>query len=307
MIGVRIHLGVDANSQGTRLDRWLTDALAEQGVDASRTQVQEWIRKGLVNGNRLKLHPSDPVMAAESYEVSIPTPEPVELQGDPVPFQRVYEDEHVVVVNKPRGVVVHPAVGHDRGTLVNGLIFQGVSLSPLGGVLRPGVVHRIDKDTSGLLILAKTDEAYHGLAEQFREHTVRRRYQAIVHGVVSHDLGTVDGPIGRDPVHRKKMAVTERGKPAVTHFTVIERFLTYTWLDLQLETGRTHQIRVHMAFSGHPVAGDPVYGPRHTLSIVGQALHAATLGFRHPVGGEELYFTAPLPDDMERLLQELRL
>jgi 23S rRNA pseudouridine1911/1915/1917 synthase len=246
------------------------------------------------------------VIAAEFYVVSIPTPEPVEVQGDPVSFQVIYEDESVVVVNKPRGIVVHPAAGHERNTLVNGLVFRGVSLSYLGGALRPGVVHRIDKDTSGLLVLAKTDGAYHGLAEQFREHTMQRRYLALVHGVVPHDKGRVDGPIGRDPTNRKRMAVVERGKPAITHFAVLERFQAYTFLDLHLETGRTHQIRVHMAFIGHPVAGDPVYGPRHTLMIEGQALHAATLGFRHPENGKELCFTAPLPEDMEGLLRELR-
>lgn len=297
---------VSEEDAGLRLDRWLTDALQELDYDVSRSQVQQWIADGYVSATRKKVKASDPVETGETYVVDVPDPDPVELVGDDVPFSVVYDDQDVVVVDKPRGVVVHPAAGHPRGTLVNGLIGRGISLSSLGGSLRPGVVHRIDKDTSGLLMFAKTDLAYHKLAAQLKEHTVHRVYRAIVHGVLAHDEGMIDAPIGRDPRNRQKMAVRENGKSAVTHFRVLERFREYTYLELKLETGRTHQIRVHMAFIGHPLAGDPLYGRRHTLAIEGQALHAMELGFQHPRTGEWMSFTSQVPEDMEQLLDLLR-
>ncbi len=297
---------VSEEDAGLRLDRWLTDALQELDYDVSRSQVQQWIADGYVSATRKKVKASDPVETGETYVVDVPDPDPVELVGDDVPFSVVYDDQDVVVVDKPRGVVVHPAAGHPRGTLVNGLIGRGISLSALGGSLRPGVVHRIDKDTSGLLMFAKTDLAYHKLAAQLKEHTVHRVYRAIVHGVLAHDEGMIDAPIGRDPRNRQKMAVRENGKSAVTHFRVLERFREYTYLELKLETGRTHQIRVHMAFIGHPLAGDPLYGRRHTLAIEGQALHAMELGFQHPRTGEWMSFTSQVPEDMEQLLDLLR-
>ncbi|KPV45330.1 RluA family pseudouridine synthase [Alicyclobacillus ferrooxydans] len=296
---------VPLDDEGTRLDVWLTEALQDEDADLSRSQVQALIQAGAVTTSRTRVKASDRVFAGEAYHVVLPEPEPMEIVGELMPIDVVFEDEAVVVVNKPRGLVVHPGAGHLKGTLVQGLVGRGTTLSHLGGSFRPGVVHRIDKDTSGLLVLAKTDAAYHALAEQFKAHSVDREYRAIVHGNLEHDAGTIDAPIGRDPQNRQRMAVREAGKPAVTHFRVVERFTDYTYLELRLETGRTHQIRVHMAYIGFPLAGDPVYGPRHTLAISGQALHAATLGFDHPLTGQRLLFTADLPDDMQRVLGEL--
>jgi 23S rRNA pseudouridine1911/1915/1917 synthase len=299
-------LVVEGAEVGERLDRWLTDALQEREYDVSRSQIQQWLAEGHITGPRPRLKASDAVVDGEQYEVRIPEPEPVELVPDDVPFAIVHNDDDVVVVDKPRGVVVHPAAGHPHGTLVNGLLFRGVSLSALGGSLRPGVVHRIDKDTSGLLMFAKSDLAYHKLAAQLKEHTVHRVYRAIVHGVLAHDEGMIDAPIGRDPRNRQRMTVRDGGKRAVTHFKVLERFHEYTYVELKLETGRTHQIRVHMAYIDHPLAGDPIYGRRHTLAIDGQALHAMELGFTHPRTGQAMLFHSNLPPDMEHLLQGLR-
>ncbi|GMA49139.1 putative RNA pseudouridine synthase YlyB [Alicyclobacillus contaminans] len=297
---------VEPGDAGQRLDRWLTDALADSEYEVSRSQLQQWLAGGYIEGPRRKLKASDPVAPGETYVVTVPDPEPVTIMPDPVPFDVVHLDDDVVVVNKPRGIVVHPAAGHLRGTVVNGLYEQNISLSSLGGSMRPGVVHRIDKDTSGLIMFARTDLAYHGLAEQLKEHSVHRIYRAIIHGVLEHDEGMIDAPIGRDPRHRQRMAVHESGKPAITHFHVLERFADYTYVELRLETGRTHQIRVHMAYIGHPLAGDPVYGRRRTLDIEGQALHAMALGFTHPRSGQRLEFSAEVPDDMQRLLTMLR-
>ncbi|WP_425387006.1 RluA family pseudouridine synthase [Alicyclobacillus herbarius] len=290
---------------GLRLDRWLTDRLQELDYPVSRSQVQAWIRAGYVQKQGGKVRASDAIEPGQVFDLSVPASDPIELVGDEMDLTVVYEDEDVLVVDKPRGVVVHPAPGHLRGTLVNALIARHTPLSPLGGAMRPGVVHRIDKDTSGLIMFAKTDLAYHRLTEQLREHTTHRVYTAIVHGAVPHDEGRIEAPIGRDPRNRQRMAVTGGGKPAVTDFWVLRRFDRYSYLQLRLATGRTHQIRVHMAYIGHPLAGDPVYGPRHTLPIEGQALHAQELGFIHPRSGEELRFTSPLPEDIKRLLDGL--
>lgn len=224
-----------------------------------------------------------------------------------IPLDIVYEDADLVVVNKPRGMVVHPAAGNYRGTLVNALLNHCRDLSGINRALRPGIVHRLDKDTTGLLVVAKNDTAHLDLACQIKERRVKRQYLALVHGHPPQE-GTVDAPIGRHPVHRKKMAVEPRhGRPAVTHFRVLERYPGYALVEARLETGRTHQVRVHMAYIGHPLLGDPVYAPRRPrLGLAGQALHACTLGFRHPRTGEYLEFRAPLPRDFEEVLEHLR-
>ncbi|RXZ77094.1 RluA family pseudouridine synthase [Paenibacillaceae bacterium] len=288
-----------------RLDKYMMDSLQEEGV--SRTQIQEWIKSGqvLVNGKPAKANYR--VASADEISLTIPEPEEATIAAENIPLKVVYEDGDVIVVNKQRGMVVHPAAGHAAGTLVNALMYHCKDLSGINGVLRPGIVHRIDKDTSGLLMAAKHDAAHQSLAEQLKEHSVTRKYIAIVHGNVPHDQGTIDAPIGRDPQDRKMYTVTDRGgKHAVTHFVVLERIGDFTLVELQLETGRTHQIRVHMKYIGFPLAGDPVYGRSKTIAFKGQALHAAALGFDHPRTGERLLFEAPLPEDMEKTLAILR-
>ncbi|WP_041695728.1 RluA family pseudouridine synthase [Alicyclobacillus acidocaldarius] len=304
---IHVQYEVSAEDAGERLDRWLTDRLQEDDIEVSRTQVQRWLDNGLIRRARPgRLKASEPVEAGDLYEVDVPEEEPLELVPDEgVPFVVAYEDDDVIVVDKPRGVVVHPGAGHLRGTLVNGLLARGTSLCTLAGAMRPGVVHRIDKDTSGLVVFAKSDRAYRALVEAFRAHDVEREYVAIAHGRMPHRKGTIDMPIARDPADRQRMAVRQGGKRAVTHFEVLELFANYSYLRLRLETGRTHQIRVHLAAIGHPIAGDPVYGPRHTLPIDGQALHARTLGFTHP-DGRRLRFESAVPSDMAWLLEGLR-
>ncbi|GAX90976.1 pseudouridine synthase [Effusibacillus lacus] len=294
---------VDEEMAGERIDRFL----AERVADLSRSQIQGLIEHGfvLVSGKQVKSNYK--LRSGDEILLSLPEPEPTEVEPENIPLEIVFEDSDVVVVNKPRGMVVHPAAGHMKGTLVNALLYHCKDLSGINGILRPGIVHRIDKDTSGLIMAAKNDAAHVSLAQQLKDHTVTRKYTAIVHGVVSHDLGTVDAPIGRHPVNRLKMAVVKQGgRHAVTHFSVLERFKEYTLLECKLETGRTHQIRVHMDFIGHPLAGDPVYGPKRTLEIDGQALHAQVLGFAHPRTGEYMEFSSDLPEDMERLIEQLR-
>lgn len=295
---------VSPEEAGTRLDKALAEALAG---GASRSQVQAWIRDGLVRVNGKPAKANYRLADGDVLEVTAPEPEPAELEPENIPLDIVYEDHDVVVVNKPRGMVVHPAPGHVRGTLVHALLYHCRDLSGIGGRRRPGIVHRIDKDTSGLLMAAKHDVAHQRLAEQLAAHAVIRKYVAIAQGRLPHDRGTIEAPIGRDPRDRKKFAVdAKNGKPAITHFTVLERFAEHTLLELRLETGRTHQIRVHMHYLGHPLEGDPVYGRRRGAILDGQALHASALGFRHPMSGEPLLFEAPLPDDMARLVARLR-
>ncbi|MFM9280651.1 RluA family pseudouridine synthase [Paenibacillus jiagnxiensis] len=294
---------VDAAAVKTRIDKYLADRM----TDVSRSQIQLWIGDGrvLVNGASVKANYK--LLENDRIELSIPEPEGVEIVPENIPLDVVYEDSDVIVVNKPRGLVVHPAPGHASGTLVNALMYHCRDLSGINGELRPGIVHRIDKDTSGLLMAAKNDKAHASLAAQLKEHSVTRRYIALVHGNLSHDQGTVDAPIGRDPGDRKMFTVTDRNsKHAVTHFHVLERFGDYTLLELKLETGRTHQIRVHMKFIGHPLVGDPMYGRSKGIRMDGQALHAAILGFVHPATGEYLEFSVPLPQDMEDVLASLR-
>ncbi|QCJ41990.1 RluA family pseudouridine synthase [Bacillus sp. S3] len=289
--------------KGDRIDKVISGLNEEW----SRTQVQQWIKEGniLVNGQTVKTNYK--CSLNDVIEISIPDPEELDVIAEELDLAIYYEDQDVLVVNKPRGMVVHPAPGHMTGTLVNGLMAHCKDLSGINGVLRPGIVHRIDKDTSGLLMVAKNDRAHESLVNQLVAKTVTRKYKAIVHGVIPHDFGTIDAPLGRDTKDRQSMAVVDNGKHAVTHFHVIERFKDFTLVECQLETGRTHQIRVHMKYIGYPLAGDPKYGPKKTLDINGQALHAGVLGFTHPRTTEYMEFEAPLPDEFERLLDYLRI
>ena len=286
---------------GRRLD---SEISARAGV--SRAAAQKWLNAGLVlvDGQaRPKNHQTRP---GEVVTVTPPPARPLDAQPEDIPLCIVYEDDALLVVDKPRGMVVHPAAGNEQGTLVNALLAHcGSSLSGINGVLRPGIVHRIDKDTSGLLVVAKTDAAHLGLSAQLEAHSMEREYRAVVHGRMRESEGVIDAPLARHPVHRKKMAVVPGGRRAVTHYRVLEQFPRFCYLSCRLETGRTHQIRVHMASIGHPLAGDPLYGPARGLSIGGQCLHAAVLGFTHPVTGEFLRFVSPLPDYFEALLKKL--
>lgn len=272
----------------------------------SRTQVQQWIKDNVVTVNGKAVKGNYKVRENDEITVTIPEPEELDIQPEDMNLEIYYEDADVLVVNKPRGMVVHPAPGHTSGTLVNGLMHHCTDLSGINGVMRPGIVHRIDKDTSGLLMVAKNDMAHESLVNQLVAKTVTRRYKAIVHGVIPHDKGTIDAPIARDKKERQSMTVDENGKHAVTHFQVLERFKDFTLVECRLETGRTHQIRVHMKYIGYPLAGDPKYGPKKTLDMNGQALHAGILGFDHPRTGEYIQFEAPIPEVFEDALNILR-
>lgn len=294
---------VTEEESGERIDKFAAEC-AEEGV--SRTQVQDWIRSGHVTVNGAAVKPNYRLAEGDVVAMMPPEPEDADVQPEPIPLHIVYEDRDVIVVDKPRGMVVHPAHGHLSGTLVNALLHHCRDLSGINGRLRPGIVHRIDKDTTGLLAAAKNDLAHVSLSEQLKAHTVERAYIALVHGNLPHDQGTIDAPIGRDPRDRKRFAVVPGGKPSVTHFAVLERFGDYTLVRLNLETGRTHQIRVHMKYIGYPLAGDPIYGRAKTVPLDGQALHAAALGFVHPRSREKLRFESPLPDDFRAVLEMLR-
>lgn len=295
---------IEAPHVKQRIDKFVTENI---GDDVSRTQVQLWIQNGDITVNSKSVKGNYKLALGDVISLITPEPELVEIIAEQLPLDVYYEDQDVIVVNKQRGMVVHPAPGHSSGTLVNGLMYHCTDLSGINGELRPGIVHRIDKDTSGLIMAAKNDKAHASLAAQLKEHSVTRKYVALVHGNLSHDQGTVDAPIGRDAQDRKMYTVTERNsKHAVTHFHVMERFGDYTLLELKLETGRTHQIRVHMKFIGHPLVGDPMYGRSKGIKMEGQALHAAVLGFIHPTTSEYMEFSAPLPQDMEDLLFSLR-
>ena len=286
---------------GVRLDKAVADL-----TPLSRSHANEQIKNGqiLVNGQVKKAKYA--VKAGDVITYELLEPEALEYVAENLPLDIVYQDEDVAVVNKAQGMVVHPSAGHTSGTLVNALMYHIKDLSGINGVLRPGIVHRIDKDTSGLLMIAKNDDAHIKLAEELKDKKSLRKYWAIVHGNLPNDRGVIEAPIGRSEKDRKKQAVTAKGKPAVTRFHVLERFDNYTLVELQLETGRTHQIRVHMAYIGHPVAGDEVYGPRKTLKGHGQFLHARTLGFTHPKTGEVMKFTAEAPAIFQETLEKLR-
>lgn len=287
---------------GERIDK----ALSLMEGTWSRSQIGNWLDEERITVNGAKVKAKYKVKQGDVIEVSVPELEELEIVPEQLDLEIVYEDADVLVVNKPRGMVVHPAPGHASGTLVNGLMYHCKDLSGINGVARPGIVHRIDKDTTGLLMVAKNDIAHESLVNQLVEKSVTRKYTALVHGHIAHEKGTIDAPIGRDAKDRQKQAVIDKGKHAVTHFQVIERFGDFTLVECRLETGRTHQIRVHMNYIGYPLAGDPKYGPKKTIDFGGQVLHAGVLGFVHPVTKEYLEFETPLPKDFEQLLIELR-
>ncbi|WP_318615510.1 RluA family pseudouridine synthase [Sporosarcina sp. YIM B06819] len=286
----------------SRIDKALTTV----NPDWSRTQVQHWLKEGFVIVNDAQVKPNYKVKLGDTIIVDEPEAEELDVIAEDLNLNIIYEDKDVLVVNKPRGMVVHPAPGHATGTVVNGLMHHCKDLSGINGVMRPGIVHRTDKDTSGLLMVAKNDVAHVSLVNQLVAKSVTRVYTALVHGHIPHDNGTIDAPIGRDKRDRQSMAIVDKGKHAVTHFKVLERFGNYTLVECRLETGRTHQIRVHMKYIGYPLVGDPKYGPKKTLEFGGQVLHAGTLGFNHPVTGEYMEFTSPLPEDFQTLLDKVR-
>ena len=295
------YFNITIKNKDNRIDKFLADNLE----DFSRTQVQQLIKDKnvLVNDNVIK---SNYLLEEDDIiKVTIPDPVTIDIVAEDIPLDIYYEDEDVIVVNKPSGMVVHPAIGNYSGTLVNALMHHCKDLSGIGGVLRAGIVHRIDKETSGLLVSCKSDLAQKSLSLQFFNKTVTRKYYAICYGVINHNLGKIDAPIGRDPDNRQRMAVVDGGKNAVTNFKVLKRFKDYTLLELQLETGRTHQIRAHMKYIGHPVVGDPLYGPKKVIGDNGQFLHAKTLGFVHPKTNQFLEFDSPLPDFFEEFLKTL--
>lgn len=290
---------IDADLTG-RIDKVLGHFLS----DVSRSQLQKWIEDGHVTVNGQSVKTKYKLQVGDMVRIIPEEPQTIDLEPENIPLDIVYEDDDVIVVNKPAGMVVHPAPGHPSHTLVNALLYHS-PLSTINGEFRPGIVHRIDKDTSGLLMVAKNDLAHRSLAAQLKSKTNYREYVALVHGVIKEEQGTIDAPLGRSKKDRKKQAVVLDGRHAVTHFKVLKRYQHYTLVKCRLETGRTHQIRVHMAYIGHPLAGDPLYGPRKTLAGPGQYLHAGLLGFRHPRSGQEMTFTAPLPDYFTKMLEHL--
>ena len=301
----KYNLIIEPDATGERVDSYIASSLD----GPSRSFVQKLIEKGnvLLNGEVLSSK-KEKLKAGDEIEITLPEPEKIEIVAEDIPLDIVYEDEDVLVVNKPRGMVVHPAVGNYTGTLVNAIMHHcGDRLSSINGVIRPGIVHRIDKDTSGLLVIAKNDKAHESLSAQLQEHSVTRKYIALVHNNFTNDEGTIDEPIGRDPKNRLRQAVThQNSKRAVTHYEVLERFGQYTLLQCQLETGRTHQIRVHMAYIKHPLVGDLVYGPRKSrINVEGQVLHAKVLGFVHPSTGEYMEFDSELPDYFKEVLKKI--
>ena len=299
-----MNLTTDDADGKIRLDQYLAAHLPE----LSRSRIQNLIKSGdvLVNGSPAK--PKNPVSRGDSITVRIPEPEPAEAQPQDIPLDILYEDEDVVVINKESGMVVHPAAGNPDGTIVNALLHHcGDSLSGIGGEKRPGIVHRIDRDTSGLIIAAKNDAAHQYLSAQLADHTLARTYECIVVGALREDRGTVDAPIARHPTDRKRMAVVAGGREAVTHWEVIARYPGYTHVRCRLETGRTHQIRVHMAYIGHPILGDTVYGAKKEVpGLTGQCLHAVGLRFLHPRTHEVVELSCPLPEEFTRMLQKIR-
>ncbi len=277
--------------------------------DITRSYLQKLLKDGSVQMNGKPVKASTKTAAGAVIALTIPEPEEPEILPENIPLDILYEDSDVILINKPKNMVVHPAAGHYTGTLVNALMYHcRGDLSGINGVLRPGIVHRIDKDTTGVLIVCKNDRAHNALAEQLKEHSITRKYRAIVCGNLKEDEGTVDAPLGRHPQDRKKMAIVRSGgKRAVTHYRVLERFGNDTYIECQLETGRTHQIRVHMASLGHPLLGDEIYGrAKSPFKLEGQTLHAMVLGFIHPTTGEYMEFEAPLPEYFEKLLEKLR-
>lgn len=305
LLGETLHIVAGPEDEGMRLDKFLSVRVEE----LTRSAAERLAEQGQVSSGGKTLDKKYRLRAGDAIEVILPEPVGLDILPEAIPLDIRYEDADLLVVNKPKGMVVHPAAGHAGGTLVNALLAHcGDSLSGINGVIRPGIVHRIDKDTSGLLIVAKNDFAHQRLAEQIKEHSFTRMYEAMVHGNLKEDTGTVDAPIGRHPTDRKRMAVTEKNsRHAVTHFEVLARYKGFTHVRLKLETGRTHQIRVHMAYIGHPVAGDPVYGPKKPVpNLDGQCLHARVIGFVHPRTGEYLEITSELPPYFTAFLEKLK-
>ena len=300
----QIRLEADESYMDERLDKFLSAVLPDQ----SRSYLQKIIKDGsvLVNGKAQKA--SYRMEDQDEVLVDLPELKEPEIEAENIPLDILYEDDDLLMVNKPKGMVVHPSAGHLTGTLVNAVMYHCKDcLSGINGVMRPGIVHRIDMDTTGVLVICKNDKAHNHVAAQLKEHSITRKYRAIVHGVIKEEEGTVDASIGRHPVERKKMAAgVKNGKRAVTHYRVLQRFRNHTYIECQLETGRTPQIRVHMASIGHPLLGDTVYGPaKNPLHLQGQTLHAQVLGLIHPSTGEYLEVEAPLPEYFEKLLKSL--
>ncbi len=297
---------IEAQQSGARLDKLLSELFP----DLTRSYLQSLIKEGCVTVNGKKAKAGQKTGTGALVSVEIPEPEELSIEPEDIPLDILYEDDDLIIVNKPKGMVVHPAPGHYSGTLVNALMFHcRDSLSGINGVLRPGIVHRIDRNTTGSLIVCKNDAAHRFIADQLSVHSITRKYRAIVHGVLGQD-GTVNAPIGRHPQNRKEMAVgVPHGKEAVTHYRVLEQFRDFTYIECQLETGRTHQIRVHMKSIGHPILGDDVYGPSKCpfKQLQGQTLHAMTIGFIHPSVREYMEFEAPLPEYFTQLLEKLRV
>lgn len=297
--------GAEPEDVGSRIDVFIAENIEE----LSRSGVQRLIEEGLIKLNGSPVKANYKLREKDIIDVEVPEAKTVEILPENIPLDILYEDKDVIIVNKPQGMVVHPAPGHTSGTLVNALMYHcGDELSGINGEKRPGIVHRIDKDTSGVLMIAKNDVAHQSLAEQLAEHSITRKYNAIVFNGFQEDEGTVDQPIGRNPLDRKKMAVTQKhSRRAVTNYRVLERMGNFTFIEAQLETGRTHQIRVHLTFIGHPLLGDTVYGPKkQPFHLEGQALHARVLGFVHPTTGQYMEFEAPLPENYEKLLMRLK-
>lgn len=315
MTGLSRHI-VLSEEAGQRLDLFL----ASRHTSITRSRIQRLIEEGLVKVNNKQTKAGHKVREGETIEVTIPDTQAIEAIPQPIPLDILYEDSSVIVVNKPAGLVVHPAAGNHTGTLVNALLYHCKDLSGIGGKLRPGIVHRLDKDTTGVLVSAKTDKDHQSLAGQFKKHSIKRKYIALVHGVIKEESGKIEAVIGRHQTDRKKMSVkTRRGKAAITHFKVIGRFDGFTLLELTLETGRTHQIRVHVSSINHPIVGDQVYGGKERVANIKdakirkvvkelkrQALHAAVLGFIHPESKKYMEFQAPLPKDFQRVLNALK-
>ncbi len=296
---------IEVKDGGERLDVFLTESID----DMTRSRIQKLISDNNITVNGLYVKANCKLKPGDIVEVTVPAPKETELAAEEIPLDIVYEDESMLVVNKPQGMVVHPAAGNLSGTLVNALMAHcGDNLSGINGEIRPGILHRIDKDTSGLLLVAKNDKAHLGLSEQIKEHSLTREYLCIVHGNIKDDSGTIDAPIGRDPKDRKKMTITDKNsRNAVTHFFVLERFQKYTFIKCRLETGRTHQIRVHMSKNGHPIVGDGVYGrKKEEFKLNGQLLHARKVGFVHPETGEYMEFERDVPEYFEQVLATLR-
>ena len=292
---------LEINEEKGRIDKYLTKHLENM----SRSKIQKLIADGDILVNEQTIKANYKLQNKDRITISIPEPEPVDVIAENIALDILYKDRDIVLVNKPQGMVVHPAPGNRTGTLVNALLYHIDDLSGINGEIRPGIVHRLDKDTSGILIVAKNDEAHVHLSKQLEERTMKRKYRTLVHGVLPHEQGTIDAPIGRDPNNRQEFTVITGGKEAVSHFRVLERFKDFSFLEVSLETGRTHQIRVHLKYINHPIAGDQTYGPKKTLKGEGQFLHAYSLEFTHPRTNEVMYFEAALPAIFRETLERL--